>query len=175
MTPVAIGLGTNLGDRTRHLRDATEKLGKILSISAVSPIYETAPMYVTDQPAFLNGALLGTTELGPLVLLNQLKNLEREIGRLQREKNGPREIDLDLLVFGSAQLVSISDGVYRLQIPHPRSIERRFVLQPLFDLDENLVLPGLGRVSTLLAATNAQADSVVRLTDASLPLYSHRT
>lgn len=117
-------------------------------------------MYVEDQPAFVNACGALSTSEGPFQLLTHLKRLELEIGRLQRDRNGPREIDIDLIAYGSLQLRSD-----RLRVPHPRLIERRFVLQPLFDFAPDLVLPGLGIVRELLVATEGQADHVRRLTD----------
>lgn len=117
-------------------------------------------MYVEDQPAFLNAVGLLETEEGPIALLKRLKATELEVGRLPRERYGPREIDLDLLAYGSLQLKSTLVGRSRLHVPHPRLAERRFVLQPLFDLDSQFVLPGLGEVGDLLSQTAHQADQV---------------
>jgi 2-amino-4-hydroxy-6-hydroxymethyldihydropteridine diphosphokinase len=135
-----------------------------------SSVYETAPMYVTDQGPFLNAAVLARTELGPLALLAFLKAIEANEGRVVRERYGPREIDLDLVGYGSlAYRFAIGDEV-RLQVPHPRTVERRFVLRPLFDIAPHFHLPGLGRVDELLGQTEDQARSVVRIEDALLPI-----
>ena len=80
-TPVALALGSNLGDRLDALRRTVNTLASCVKISALSPVYETAPAYVTDQPVFLNAVLIGTTTLEPSTLLQQIKNIEREIGR----------------------------------------------------------------------------------------------
>jgi 2-amino-4-hydroxy-6-hydroxymethyldihydropteridine diphosphokinase len=117
-------------------------------------------MYVEDQPPFLNACGLLNTDLGPFGLLARIKALELEIGRLPRVRNGPREIDIDLIAYGVLQLRS--KLVY---VPHPRLIERRFVLQPLFDIAPDLHLGGLGVVRNLLCATQEQADHVRKLAE----------
>lgn len=172
MPVVAIAFGSNLGDRTGQIERAIAMLREQIAILRVSPLYETAPMYVTDQPAFVNGALLAETSMGPLALLRLLKRCEAEIGRLPRERNGPREIDLDLIRYGELQLTS-EFGETSLRLPHPRLHERRFVLQPLHDLDPSMQIPGLGVVESLLAATESQAASVRRVNDASVSIPIH--
>jgi 2-amino-4-hydroxy-6-hydroxymethyldihydropteridine diphosphokinase len=156
---VVIGFGSNLGDRNALISQAAE----ILGVDRLSPLYETAPMYVVDQPAFVNAVGIMESQQGPLALLKKLKEVEAEVGRIPRERNGPREIDLDLIAYGRLQLRSIQRGKNHLHIPHPRLIERRFVLQPLNDLDPGFELAGLGKVQHLLAATDDQAASVVRM------------
>lgn len=172
MVQVVVGLGSNLGDRAASMQQALDVLAEWVDFEAVSPIFETAPMYVADQPAFLNAAALGWTALGPLALLNRLKETEEKVGRAVREQYGPREIDLDLIAFGHLNLVS--NGTRRLQVPHPRTSERRFVLGPLAEIAPELVLPGLGRTHELLEATNAQAQDVKRISDAVLSLRRNR-
>lgn len=134
-----IGFGSNLGDRELAIRRAAERLG----VSRLSTLVETAPMYVEDQPAFMNAVGFLETEMGPLELLRLLKSTEQEIGRLPRERYGPREIDLDLIAYGALQLRSVLEGIVRLEIPHPRLGEREFVLGPLRELDAGFVIPGL--------------------------------
>lgn len=109
-------------------------------------------MYLSDQPSFLNGVWLATTELDPYALLRLLKETEAAIGRTTGERNGPRLIDLDLIVYGA--LIYRRDDV--LQVPHPRLHERRFVLQPWADLDSDAIVPGVGRVSDLLLGVRDQ-------------------
>jgi 2-amino-4-hydroxy-6-hydroxymethyldihydropteridine diphosphokinase len=168
MTTVAIALGTNVGDRLGHLQRAVEALRSVVTVVAVSRIYETAPMYVEDQPAFLNAAVLATTELGPLPLLKALKSIESTSGRLHRERYGPREIDLDLVVYGSLRYSYRSAHRTVLEVPHPRTAERRFVLAPLLDLGPVVAIPGFGTVSDVFEATNSQAATVIPLVDAVL-------
>jgi 2-amino-4-hydroxy-6-hydroxymethyldihydropteridine diphosphokinase len=185
MTPVYIGLGSNLGDRLGRIQEAVDLLGERLELRAVSPLYETAPMYVEDQPPFLNGVLSAATRLGPLEVLRLLKETEARVGRLPRERYGPREIDLDLVAYGKARYEFKDEGEATeglggheapahtpagVVLPHPPTAERRFVLQPLFDVAPDLVLPGIGSVKSLLNATLSQAESVMLVTDAVLSL-----
>jgi 2-amino-4-hydroxy-6-hydroxymethyldihydropteridine diphosphokinase len=121
-------------------------------------------MYVTDQPNFLNAVARGKTRLGPLALLSVLKQAEQELGRVARFSNGPREIDLDLLAYGSLQLKAGD----RLIIPHPRISERRFVLAPWADLEPEWIVAGAGRVKDLLAQTKDAPESVWVCADAVL-------
>lgn len=174
MVLIAIGLGSNCGDRRSFLTRAVQSLDGAFSRVAVSHLYETAPMYVLNQPAFLNAAALYRTDKGPLEVLAVLKRIEKDLGRTPRVRNGPRELDLDLLAFGRAQLRSERNGKTVLQVPHPRIPERRFVLQPLAEIAPDLVLPGLGRIKDLLAATESQAQDVRLLEDADLSLSGAR-
>jgi 2-amino-4-hydroxy-6-hydroxymethyldihydropteridine diphosphokinase len=162
-----IALGSNLGASLENLQRAVGALG---NVKAVSRVYTTAPMYVEDQPQFLNAAVMVETGEGPLPLLKRLKALEKEIGRLPRERNGPREIDLDLISYGRLQYKFVHKEKLVLQVPHPKVVERRFVLQPLFDIDPDLDLPGLGRIFEMLKSTESQADSVILKEDAVLSL-----
>lgn len=167
MTPVVIALGSNVGDSLGHLREAMHRLRSAMRVDLVSRPYRTAPMYVEDQPPFLNAVSLGATELGPLSLLRLLKMLEREIGREAREHYGPREIDLDLIAYGSLVLTS-NAGSRPLCLPHPRVPERRFVLAPLAEIAPDLNLVGLGVVRELLARAPSSPEDVVPLEDAEL-------
>lgn len=166
-TPVVIGLGSNLGDSLGHFRAAIRALQEVVAVTKVSSPYKTAPMYVEDQPPFLNAVLTATTDLGPRSLLKHLKDIEARIGRHERERYGPREIDLDLIAFGSLNY-TFTGGEKPLTVPHPKTIERRFVLLPLSEIAPHLKLVGLGEVSQLLEQTNDQADDVERLEDAQL-------
>jgi 2-amino-4-hydroxy-6-hydroxymethyldihydropteridine diphosphokinase len=143
-----LGLGANLGDRraamVRALR-ALEAEGH--RVEAVSPVYETAPRDLEDQPAFLNAAVRVATGLDPPDLLDAVKRIERDLGRDPGgPRYGPRTLDCDLLLWDG--------GAWRderLEIPHPRLAERRFALLPLLDLDPSLRLPD-GRALAGLAA-----------------------
>ena len=143
MTRVYVGLGANLGDRKGTIRAA---LGALPGVVAVSELRETEPVGVVDQPPFLNGAAALETELSARELLNALLEVERRLGRERRERWGPRTIDLDLLLYADETIEEPG-----LTVPHPRLHERRFALEPLLDLDSELVIPGRGRVSDLLA------------------------
>ena len=167
---VLVALGSNVGDSIGNLRLATQLLAETVGVKATSHVYETAPMYVEDQPAFLNAALLLTTTLSPMEVLSTLKGLERRIGRERRQQNGPREIDLDLIAYGRLAYCYIEGKELRLRVPHPRVAERRFVLQPLADVAPDFELPGIGIVQMLLDQTEHQRESVMRLEHALLPV-----
>ena len=164
---VLIALGSNLGDRLGAMQRALDALSSSIKWKRASKVYETKPMYVEDQPAFLNAAVLGETSLGPFGLLALLKSTELSIGREGGERFGPREIDLDLIAYGQLRLSS-RRGERSLELPHPRLLERRFVLAPLADVAGELNLPGMGRVDELLLATKEQAGDVMIVNDAVL-------
>ena len=146
-----IGLGTNLGDRELNLRGALERLEELGPVRA-SSFRETDPVGVTDQPKFLNAAAELATELPPRELLERLLEIERELGRDRAAERrwGPRVIDLDLLLFGEEAIDEPG-----LTVPHPRLADRRFVLEPLCELNEDLTLPDGTRARDLLAARSA--------------------
>jgi 2-amino-4-hydroxy-6-hydroxymethyldihydropteridine diphosphokinase len=127
-------------------------------------------MYVVDQPAFYNAAISACTDLNPMQLLKLLKDTEALVGRQVRKRYGPREVDLDLISYGSLQYTYALGGQVVLELPHPRSGERRFVLQPLADLDPKTVLLGLGQIRALLDATTDQAEGITRRDDAILSI-----
>jgi 2-amino-4-hydroxy-6-hydroxymethyldihydropteridine diphosphokinase len=170
MVPAYIALGSNVGEKLLHLQQALDKLKRELRVEAASPVYETAPMYVTDQPPFFNAAIRVQTILPPLDLLNLLKRTEKEIGRQDRPRYGPREVDLDLIAYGALEYRYMVSGQTVLHLPHPKTGERRFVLQPLYDLDPTLDLPGIGQVEKLLRQTEDQAEGMHRRDDAVLSI-----
>ncbi len=167
MAEVLVALGSNLGDRLDAMQRALAALTGSIAWRSASRVYETAPMYVSDQPAFLNAAARGETRLGPLAVLDALKEAERAVGRGPTPRFGPREIDLDLIAYGRLALHS-RRGERELVLPHPRLAERRFVLAPLVDVAPDWVIQGVGEVVQLLDATNAQAKDVRMLNDAVL-------
>lgn len=148
MTRAYIGLGSNLGDREATIRTALELLGEHVWVIAVSTLRETDPWGYEDQPRFVNGVAAVETELSPRELLDGLLAVEQELGRRRGEglRWGPRSIDLDLLLYGDETVDEPG-----LTVPHPRLFERRFALEPLYELDPGLVVPGRGPVSALLA------------------------
>ena len=148
MTTAYVGLGANLGDREATLRRAVELLAQRVEVTAVSRFRDTAPVGFTDQPRFLNGAARVETDLEPRELLGVLLAVERELGRVREgtPRFGPRTIDLDLLLYGDETVDEPG-----LVLPHPRLHERRFVLEPLAELDADLVVPGRGPVAALLS------------------------
>jgi 2-amino-4-hydroxy-6-hydroxymethyldihydropteridine diphosphokinase len=134
-----LGLGSNVGDREAHLRGAIEGLrGRGVTVEAISSLYETEPVgEVLDQPDFLNAAIRIRTELEPEELLDACKAIEAERGReLGGPRHAPRPIDVDLLLLGDIEL-----STDRLRLPHPEVTSRRFVLEPLLELDPELRLP----------------------------------
>lgn len=151
MTEVAVGLGSNEGDRRARLREAVAGLGELGRLVAVSPLYETAPIGGPEQDPHLNAVVILETPLEPGELLEGLLALERRAGRERRVRWGPRTLDLDLLLYGDEELEE--DG---LSVPHPRMIERRFVLRPLLDLRPDARLPDGRRLDGLLGEVEGQ-------------------
>ena len=149
MPLVYIGVGANLGDREATIRSALERLGaqEEIEVVRVSSLRETDPVGYTNQPKFLNGAAALETDLPPHELLERMLAVERELGRVRDgPRFGPRTIDLDLLLYGDAVLEDPG-----LQVPHPRMTERAFVLEPLAELDPELVIPGRGPLRAFAA------------------------
>jgi 2-amino-4-hydroxy-6-hydroxymethyldihydropteridine diphosphokinase len=149
-----LGLGSNEGDRLANLRAARDALGpRRVEVLASSSVYETAPQgEVTDQPDFLNACLRVRTALGPEELLDASKAVERELGRAPGGmRHGPRPIDVDVLLLGNLEFRS-----ERLALPHPEVTRRRFVLEPLLELDPDLALPDGTRLADQLAAVSDQ-------------------
>ena len=149
MTRAYVGLGANLGPREVTLLRAADLLAAAdgVEVVAVAQLRETEPVGLVEQPPFLNGAVAIDTSLPPRALLDLLLEIERSLGRVRRERWGPRTIDLDLLAYGDERVEE--EG---LHVPHPRLHERRFALEPLAELDPELEIPGLGTVSELIAA-----------------------
>jgi 2-amino-4-hydroxy-6-hydroxymethyldihydropteridine diphosphokinase len=148
-----LGLGSNVGDRLANLVAAVAALtDRGVTVGARSSVYETAPQgEILDQPDFLNAAIEIDTELGPEELLDVCKDVERALGREPgRPRHSPRPIDVDLLLLGALEYSSD-----RLTLPHAEVTSRRFVLEPLLELDSDLALPGGARL----------ADALVPLTD----------
>lgn len=149
MSRAYIGLGSNLGDRERTISQAIHQLSANpdIDVLRVSSLRETEPVDYTEQPRFLNGACLIQTDLTPLELLGRLTSVEQALGRERGvgPRFGPRTIDLDLLLYDDEVLEDPD-----LTVPHPRLADRRFVLEPLYELDPELALPDGTRVRDLL-------------------------
>ena len=159
MKTVYLALGSNMGDREDNLKRA---IGMISSpateVSRRSSVYETAPMLLEAQPWFLNQVLEIKTSLFPRQLLHSTQEVERVLGRNRTIANGPRSIDIDILLYG--RTVMTSD---ELTIPHPAMAERRFVLEPLAELAPRLRHPVLKRtIADLLTATKQQTVRLFR-------------
>lgn len=136
-----IGFGSNIGDRHVYIRNALHRLAAVegIILQKASSLYETAPVGYKEQGQFLNGVAEIQTSLSPRGLLCILKAIERQVGRQHRVRWGPREIDLDLLIYGDVCLRE--DG---LIIPHPEMHRRQFVLVPFAEIASEVVHPVLG-------------------------------
>jgi 2-amino-4-hydroxy-6-hydroxymethyldihydropteridine diphosphokinase len=148
-----LGLGSNIGERRTHLQAAVDHLAAHeVAVLACSSLYETEPVGpVPDQPDFLNACVRIRAGLGPEELLDICKAVEREVGRsADGIRQGPRVIDVDLLLLGSVEYRS-----ERLTLPHAEVSSRRFVLVPLLELDPELALPSGERLADTLAALPA--------------------
>lgn len=145
--PVAVALGSNLGDREAYLAFAVDRLQPLFRFPHVSAWHETEPVDVAgEQGLFLNGVVVGMTALGPRALLEVLLDIERECGRERPHPGAARTLDLDLIFYGDA--VIDEPG---LVVPHPRFRERRFVLKPLAEVAGEWIDPMTGRsVNALL-------------------------
>lgn len=143
-----LGLGSNVGDRRLHLQQAVDALPAVgVQVLAASSVYDTDPVgEVPDQPSFLNACLRVETALEPLELLDAAKRLERELGRKDGVRHGPRAIDIDILLLGSLELRH-----QRMLLPHEQLLSRRFVLIPALELDFALATPGGDRLADALA------------------------
>jgi 2-amino-4-hydroxy-6-hydroxymethyldihydropteridine diphosphokinase len=149
-----LGLGSNEGDRLANLRAARAALeARGVEVTASSSVFTTAPQgEVTDQPDFLNACLRVRTELEPEALLDACKAVERELGRAPGGvRHGPRPIDVDVLLLGDREHRS-----ERLTLPHAEVTSRRFVLEPLLELDPDLALPDGTRLAERLDAVADQ-------------------
>ncbi|MBQ8027078.1 MAG: 2-amino-4-hydroxy-6-hydroxymethyldihydropteridine diphosphokinase [Clostridia bacterium] len=140
MNTVALGLGSNLGDKRKNLNTAVHAISLLPStrIAKVSGVYQTKPVGFADQDDFLNAAVIIETELSPHAILGACLGIEASMGRVRLHKNGPRIIDIDVLIYESY----FSDS-FELTLPHPRIKERAFVMVPLLDLFPSGRAPGL--------------------------------
>ena len=132
-----LALGSNLGDRRKHLRCAIDGLGRVGEVVGVSALYESDPAGLTDQDAFLNAAVRVTTRLDALRLFVWIKSLEFAAGRRPGVPMGPRPLDIDIVAYGHETLMTD-----RITIPHPRFADRPFVVAPLTDIAPETVIPG---------------------------------
>jgi 2-amino-4-hydroxy-6-hydroxymethyldihydropteridine diphosphokinase len=149
VTLAYVGLGSNLGDREEAIRRAAELIGA----QRLSPIVETDPWGYLDQPRFLNAVAEVETPLAPRTFLDHLLDVERRLGRERiGPRWGPRTIDLDLLLWGDERISEPG-----LEVPHPRILERLFVLEPLAVLAPQRKIPGNGTVSEALAGLQSGA------------------
>jgi len=156
---IYLALGSNLGDRAANLRTAIDSLPAAgILVLRESPIYETEPVGYARQGWFLNMVVEAETALFPMQLLARTAKIERALGRVRTIPNGPRTIDIDILLYGKALVRSA-----RLEIPHPRMQERRFVLAPLADLSPGLRHP-VSRKTVRQMLEEAPAQNIHRST-----------
>jgi len=153
MSTVHIGIGSNLGDREQHCLKAIRLFSeKGVLVRRRSSVYETEPWGVKDQPRFVNMAIEGETALTPARLLEVLKMIEDEVGRVETYRWGPRVIDLDILLYDDLVM-----STPELTIPHPRMHEREFVLRPLAEIAPDKTHPVLKKtVKELLSDLSTQ-------------------
>jgi 2-amino-4-hydroxy-6-hydroxymethyldihydropteridine diphosphokinase len=152
VTRAFVGLGANLGDREGTLLAAVDALGQEdgIEVVALSTLRETEPVGVGEQPRYLNGAVALETTLSARELLDRLLAVEQRFGRVRvAGEHGPRTLDLDLLLYGGTEIDEPG-----LVVPHPRLHQRRFVLEPLAELDPGLLVPGRGDVESLLTGVH---------------------
>ncbi|MGH8924941.1 MAG: 2-amino-4-hydroxy-6-hydroxymethyldihydropteridine diphosphokinase [Acidimicrobiia bacterium] len=157
MPRVAISLGSNLGDRLANLRFAVERLSRSFSLTAVSSLYVTAPVGGPAQTDYLNAVALIDSDQPPLEILSQLQGIESVAGRLRQQRFGPRTLDLDLVAMEGVTRAGVD-----LELPHPRSHQRRFVVEPLTEVWPEAPLSG-GPAASLLRTVRGQ--QVERLAD----------
>ncbi len=159
MHQIYLALGSNIENRKQHIETAITLLRAKVRGMTVAPLYETKPRYFEDQQNFLNTVLHGYTDLETRELLHFTQEVQKEVGRVERFRNGPREIDIDILFY--------DDVVYKdeeLEIPHPRLQERDFVLQPFSDLNPDFSHPVLKKtIRELLAALPEEQRSVIKM------------
>jgi 2-amino-4-hydroxy-6-hydroxymethyldihydropteridine diphosphokinase len=148
-----VALGANLADPAATIRAAFGALANLpdCRIVRTSSLYRTAPVGITEQPDFINAVALLETNLAPEALLNALLDLEQRFGRIRGEKNGPRTLDLDLLLYND-----LAVELPTLSLPHPRLHLRAFVLQPLAEIAPDLAIPGRGNIAAWLPAVANQ-------------------
>ena len=152
-------MGSNLGDRAGHLERALGELrGGGVEVKRVSSVWETEPVGVRNQPWFLNVVAEGETELFPVQLLDRLQEIEIRMGRRRLREQGPRTVDIDILLYGNFCIRS-----RRLTVPHPRLGERKFVLEPLVELAPDLRHPVSRLTMRQLLALTPDRSTVRRL------------
>ena len=159
MHQIFLALGSNIENRKQYIEEALLLLREKVHDIIVAPLYETKPRYFEYQQNFLNTVLSGYTDLEPRELLQFTKAVQKEVGRVDRFRNGPREIDIDILFYDN---VAYKDE--ELEIPHPRLQERDFVLQPFSDINPDFSHPVLKKtIRELLASLPEEQRSVIKM------------
>jgi 2-amino-4-hydroxy-6-hydroxymethyldihydropteridine diphosphokinase len=166
---VYLGLGSNVGDRRGHLAWALGRLAGAYRVTGVSSVWETEPVGYEDQGRFLNLVARVDADAGPRALLEAVRAMEAERGRARTFRNAPRTLDIDVLLYGDR--VVEEEG---LKVPHPRMVERAFVLVPLLELDGELEDPRTGtRFAALPAAAPSSREGMQRVMDGEELLHAY--
>ena len=159
MTNVYLSLGSNLGDRQANLRAAIDALPAAgVCVERVSSFYETEPVDYLEQPWFLNCVVQGNTAVSPLPLLRSLRNIEIHLGSQKAFAKGPRLLDIDILLYGDETF-----DAPELQIPHPRMLQRKFVLAPLAEIAPSLKHPAWQQTVSKFLALTSDASQIRKL------------
>jgi 2-amino-4-hydroxy-6-hydroxymethyldihydropteridine diphosphokinase len=159
MPIVYLSLGSNLDDRLANLRAAIDALPQVgVRVRQESSIYETEPVDFLEQPWFLNCVVEGETEIEPHALLQSLRAIESQLGSQREFAKGPRKLDLDILLYGDESIVTPD-----LQVPHPRMLQRRFVLAPLAEIAPHMQHPSWPATASTLLTHLTDSSQVRRL------------
>src|SRR5450432_851795 len=160
MATVYLALGSNIGERAENLRRAMELLVNVgVEIKKASSIYETEPVDYLEQEWFLNSVLEAKTNLDPLALLRAMRDIEAALGSKKAFAKGPRLVDLDILLYGDQSI-----DTEELQVPHPRMLERKFVLVPLVEIAPELRHPGWPATAKEILAKTKDPSEVRKFT-----------
>lgn len=151
-----VALGANIGDPPAQIRSALRELGALpgTRVARASSLYRNPPVGRLDQPEFVNAVAQVETRMEPRELLDRLLGIERAHGRVRDEPNAPRTLDLDIILYGEAVV-----NEHGLVIPHPRMLDRAFVLVPLAEIAPDAIVPGNGRVADLASTIDASGMS----------------
>ncbi len=162
-----LSLGSNVGNREAQLRQAVSRLETVGRVRRVSSFYETEPVEFTEQPWFLNCAVALEMSVTPQELMKSILQIEEKMGRRRVQKKGPREIDIDILLFGDEVVES-----EELTVPHPAMAQRRFVLDPLAEIAPDVRHPTIGKTVQELLRELPEGQAVRKLQATAIPYAS---
>ena len=157
-TDIYIGLGSNIGDKLMNLKQSLTEISRFAIFEKVSSPYLSSPVGFSAQPSFINAVCKVSTELDCWRFLHRLNSIEEYVGRLRPFKNAPRLIDLDILLWGNMNISQPG-----LIIPHPEILKRRFVLDPLIELNPSIVNPATGKLFTEDCSYTVMETDLVRI------------